>query len=122
MVVGGLFISWTVICLALLLILIGFGSVTLLLFVMSVSFVASGLAMPSETAGMISMRPYLAGTESGLGGSFMIAIGGDLSVFASLIMDGQTTVARMATVMCIATALGLVCSFYVLYVRRRAIP
>ena len=121
MVVGGLFISWTVICLALLLILLGFGSFTLLLVVRNGSGVGNGLAMPSETAGMMSVRPYLARTASGLGGSFMIAIGGGLSVFASLVMDSQTIEDHMATVICIATALELVCSFYVLYVGRRAI-
>ena len=113
MVFGGLFISWIIIFLALLLILIGSGSVTVLLVIMSVSGVVNGITMPSATAKMMSVRPYLAGTASGLGGSFMIAIGGGLSVFSSLIMDGQTTEAAMAMVMCISTALRLVCSFYV---------
>ena len=110
------------ICLALLLFLIGLGSVTLLLVVMSVYGVDNGITMPSATAGMMSVRPYLAETASGLGGSFIIAIGGGLSVFSIIIMDGQTTEAAMAMVMWMSTALGLVCSFYVLYVKRRAIP
>ncbi len=122
MVFSGLFISWMVICLALLLILIGSRSVTLLLVAMNVSGVGNGITMPSATAGLMSVRPYLAGTASGLGGSFMIAIGRGLSVFSSFIMDGQTTAVAMAMVMYISTALGLVCSFYVRYVKRRAIP
>ena len=114
MVVGGLFISWIVISLALLLILNGFGSVTLLFVVMSLSGIGNGITMPNATAGMMSVRPYLAGTASGLGGSLMIGVGGGLSVFASLIMDGQTTEAPIALVMWIATALGLVYGFYVI--------
>ena len=97
---------------ALLLILNGFGSVTLLFVVMSLSDIGNGITMPNATAGMMSVRPYLAGTASGLGGSLMIGVGGGLSVFASLIMDGQTTEAPMALVMWIATALGLVCGFF----------
>ena len=120
MVVSGLFISWTVISSALLLILNGFGSVNLLFLVMSLSGVGNGITMPSATAGMMSVRPYLAGTASGLGGSLMIAIGGSLSMFASFIMHGQTREAPMALVMCIATTLGLVCSFYVFYEKYRA--
>ena len=122
MVFGGLFITCMVICLALLLFLISLGSINLLLVIMGVSGVGNGTKMLSATVAMMSVRPCLAGTASGLGGSLMIAIGGGLSVFSSLIMDGQGTEAAMAMVMWMSTALGLVCGFYVPYVKPRAIP
>jgi hypothetical protein len=49
----------------------------------------------------------------------MIAVGGGLSVFASLIMEDQTTEAPMALVMWISSGIGLLCGFYVIYVQRR---
>ena len=76
MVTVGLIISWTIICLALLLILSGFGSVTLLLAIMSVLGVGNSISMPSATAGMSALRASLVGTASGLVELFMIAIGG----------------------------------------------
>ena len=76
MVTVGLIISWTIICLALLLILSGFGSVTLLLAIMSVLGVGNSISMPSATAGMNAVRASLVGTASGLVELFMIAIGG----------------------------------------------
>ena len=71
---------------------------------------------------MMSVRPYLAGTAFGLGGSLMTGIGGGLSVFASLIMGGKATDAPMALVMWIATALGLMCSLNVIDAKYKVIP
>ncbi|MFZ8882157.1 MAG: multidrug effflux MFS transporter [Paracoccaceae bacterium] len=119
MVVVGLLITFSALSVASLGILNGMGSVVLLFGVMSVSGIGNGITMPSATAGMMSVRPHLAGTASGLGGSIMIAVGGGLSVFASLIMEDQTTEAPMALVMWISSGIGLLCGFYVIYVQRK---
>ncbi|MEZ5912294.1 MAG: multidrug effflux MFS transporter [Paracoccaceae bacterium] len=42
----------------------------------------NGLALPSANAGIVSVRPQLAGTASGLGGALMIGGGAAFSVFA----------------------------------------
>ena len=42
---------------------------------------------PNATAGMLSVRPHLAGTASGLGGSIMIAGGAALSTLAGAVME-----------------------------------
>ncbi len=42
----------------------------------------NGLVIPNATAGLLSVRPHLAGTASGLGGTIMIGGGAALSAFA----------------------------------------
>ena len=42
----------------------------------------NGMVIPNATAGMLSVRPHLAGTASGLGGSMMIGGGAALSAVA----------------------------------------
>jgi DHA1 family bicyclomycin/chloramphenicol resistance-like MFS transporter len=42
----------------------------------------NGLTMPNATAGMLSVRPHLAGTASGLGGAIMVTGGAALSAVA----------------------------------------
>ena len=44
--------------------------------------VGNGLVLPNATAGMLSVRPHLAGTASGLGGAMMIGGGAALSALA----------------------------------------
>ncbi len=52
--------------------------------------VGNGMTLPSASAGMISVRPKLAGSAAGLGGSLQIGGGAALSVLAGLILSPQT--------------------------------
>ena len=47
----------------------------------------NGMVIPNATAGMLSVRPHLAGTASGLGGSMMIGVGAALSVLAGWMLE-----------------------------------
>ncbi len=47
----------------------------------------NGLVIPNATAGMLSVRPHLAGTASGLGGAMMIGGGALLSVVAGKLLE-----------------------------------
>ena len=51
----------------------------------------NGLVIPNATAGMLSVRPHLAGTASGLGGAMMIGGGAALSGVAGIVLDGATS-------------------------------
>ncbi len=62
MVVGGLVVSCRVIYLMFLLIFYGSESITLLLAVNCLSGIDNGITMPSATATMILVQPYLVGT------------------------------------------------------------
>lgn len=46
----------------------------------------NGLVLPNATAGMLSVRPNLAGTASGLGGAMMIGGGAALSALAAVLL------------------------------------
>ncbi|MBY6092134.1 multidrug effflux MFS transporter [Pseudooceanicola sp. 502str34] len=48
----------------------------------------NGLTMPNATSGMLSVRPHLAGTASGLGGTIMIGGGAMLSILAGVLLQG----------------------------------
>jgi DHA1 family bicyclomycin/chloramphenicol resistance-like MFS transporter len=46
----------------------------------------NGMIIPNATAGMLSVRPHLAGTASGLGGSIMLGGGAGLSALAGVLL------------------------------------
>jgi DHA1 family bicyclomycin/chloramphenicol resistance-like MFS transporter len=51
----------------------------------------NGMVLPNATAGMLSVRPHLAGTASGLGGAIMIGGGAALSALAGWVLVGAAT-------------------------------
>ncbi|MBM2577298.1 multidrug effflux MFS transporter [Jannaschia sp. Os4] len=51
----------------------------------------NGMVIPNATAGMLSVRPHLAGTASGLGGAMMLGGGAALSTRAGPILEGAAT-------------------------------
>ena len=66
--------------------LTGFGSVYTFFGFMVFVGVGNGLILPNATAGMLSVRPHLAGTASGLGGTIMMGGGAALSVLAGALL------------------------------------
>ena len=52
--------------------------------------VGNGLVLPNASAGMLSVRPHLAGTASGLGGAIMIGGGAALSALAGLLLTVES--------------------------------
>lgn len=57
----------------------------------------NGLVMPNATAGMLSVRPHLAGTASGLGGAVLIGFGALLSAVVGLLLTpGRTELILVA--------------------------
>jgi len=52
--------------------------------------VGNGLVLPNSNAGMLSVRPHLAGTASGLGGAIMIGGGAALSALAGAVLTAET--------------------------------
>ncbi len=76
----------------------------------------NGLVLPNATAGMLSVRPHLAGTASGLGGSLMIGGGAALSAFAGSVLDEGSGALPLLQIM-LATSVLSVLSI-VLTIRR----
>ncbi len=52
--------------------------------------VGNGMTIPNATAGMLSVRPRLAGTASGLGGAIMLGGGAAMSAMAGLLLSVET--------------------------------
>ncbi len=63
----------------------------------SVMAIGNGMAMPNAMAGMMSVRPDLAGTASGFGGSMMVAGGAGLATLAgALLVPGSSSAVLLA--------------------------
>ncbi len=52
--------------------------------------IGNGMTIPNATAGMLSVRPKLAGTASGLGGAIMLGGGAAMSALAGLLLNAET--------------------------------
>jgi MFS transporter, DHA1 family, multidrug resistance protein len=67
----------------------------------------NGLSIPNATAGMLSVRPHLAGTASGFGGSIMLAGGAALSALAGSLLTAETGAMPLLWMMLITSVLGI---------------
>ena len=76
----------------------------------------NGMVIPNATSGMLSVRPKLAGTASGLGGSMMLGGGAALSAFAGVALGTGGTAFPLIYIMC-ATSIAAVGA--ILFVRYR---
>ncbi|MXQ08812.1 Bcr/CflA family efflux MFS transporter [Alphaproteobacteria bacterium GH1-50] len=74
----------------------------------------NGLIMPNASAGMLSVRPHLAGTASGLGSAIMIGGGAGMSVFAGISLAWGNGSLPLLLLMAITTALSVLSIHYVI--------
>jgi DHA1 family bicyclomycin/chloramphenicol resistance-like MFS transporter len=74
----------------------------------------NGLLLPSANAGVVSVRPHLAGSASGLGGALMIGGGAALSVLAGALLGPGTGAWPLVWVMLACSALCIVTTLYVM--------
>lgn len=89
-----------------------FGSVTLM-------GGGNGMVMPNATAGMLSVRPHLAGSASGIGGAITILGGALLSAFAGWVLGPDSSALPLVTIMLISSALALVAILYTMMRERQ---
>lgn len=76
----------------------------------------NGMVLPNANAGMMSVRPELAGTASGLGGALAVAGGAILSALAGALLQPGSGATPLLAIMC-ASALGSLAA--ILWVLRR---
>jgi DHA1 family bicyclomycin/chloramphenicol resistance-like MFS transporter len=67
----------------------------------------NGMVIPNATAGMLSVRPRLAGTASGLGGAIMIGGGAAMSAYAGAILGPETGAFPLLWLMLVNGLLGV---------------
>jgi len=99
---------------------IGQGSPVSFFGFMTIVGIGNGLTIPNATSGMLSVRPHLAGTASGLGGAIMIGFGAILSALAGIILTGSDTALPVLWLMVASTLGGLIAAIYVIH-RAKAI-
>ena len=94
--------------LSLLIFLAGYGSAETFFGMMTLVGLGNGLCIPNATAGMLSVRPHLAGTASGLGGAIMIGGGSGLAVLAGLLLTPQTGAYPLILIMQLTAIAGVI--------------
>ena len=86
----------------------GHGTPTSFFGMMTLVGLGNGLVIPNATAGMLSVRPHLAGTASGLGGAIMIGGGAGLSAWVGILLTPETGAFPLLWMMLATAFLGLV--------------
>ena len=82
----------------------------------------NGMVLPNANAGMVSVRPHLAGSASGLGGAIMIGGGAALSGLTGTMLTPETGAYSLLFMMLATSVLSIVSSGFVLWVARSAGP
>jgi MFS transporter, DHA1 family, multidrug resistance protein len=112
MVLVGAIVSAAGLVMSIILFLLGFK--TALVFFGFMTFVGfgNGMVMPNATSGMLSVRPHLAGTASGLGGAIMVGGGAALSALAGVMLTASQGAYPLLWLMLSASILAVLSILY----------
>lgn len=117
MILWGSIISALAMGLSLLVDLAGGSSAVVFFSFFTFVGVGNGLVMPNSTAGLLSVRPHLAGTASGVGSAIMVGGGAGLSALAGMVLKLGGGATPLVVLMASSATLGVAS---ILYVMRRA--
>ncbi len=115
MIRTGALIGFFGLLLALILTAAGLGSPILFFGFCTFVGLGNGMVIPNASAGMLSVRPHLAGTASGLGSAFMIGGGAALSAFAGAAIQSGGGSVMLLAIMVSTLFLGLLSILYVMW-------
>jgi DHA1 family bicyclomycin/chloramphenicol resistance-like MFS transporter len=79
----------------------------------------NGMVLPNATAGMLSVRPHLAGTASGLGSAIMIGGGALLAGLAGALLTPGSTAWPLVLIMLTSSVLSVGAILYVMHRARQ---
>ena len=82
--------------------------------------IGNGMTLPNANAGIVSVRPHLAGSASGLGGAVMIGGGAGLSAITGTMLTIETGAWPLLFMMLGSSSLAVATSAYVIYVASKA--
>ncbi len=99
----------------------GAGSAEAFFGFMSLIGLGNGMTLPNANAGMLGVRPKLAGSASGLGGAIMIGAGAALSAYAGTLLGGEAGALPLLWLMFICAALSVLSVLWVSW-RDRGFP
>ncbi len=97
----------------------GLGSVNIFFGFMTFVGLGNGLVMPNANAGLLSVRPHLAGSASGLGGAIMIGGGAALSALAGALLQPGRGAYPLLWIMFLSSTMAVICITYVLQRERQ---
>jgi DHA1 family bicyclomycin/chloramphenicol resistance-like MFS transporter len=80
----------------------------------------NGMALPNANAGMVSVRPHLAGSAAGLGGTLNIACGAVLAFLAGAVLTRESGPMPLFLIMSASMAASIASSAYVMRVAQQA--
>jgi len=119
MVLAGTIISTVAIGIALIADLVGLHSPIIFFGAVGVGGLGNGMTLPSANAGMMSVRPELAGTASGLGATMTIGGGAALSAIAGVLLGPGTGAAPLLALMLASSAASIAAILWVMARRRQ---
>ncbi len=119
MILAGAILSGSGMGLSLLLSLAGLSTAWIFFSFCTFLGLGNGMTMPNSMAGMLSVRPHLAGTASGLGGAIMIGGGAALSALAGALLSVESGALPLQAIMFVTTALSGVAILFVMRRERR---
>jgi DHA1 family bicyclomycin/chloramphenicol resistance-like MFS transporter len=117
MVLAGALVTTAGLALLLLLELAGLRSPAIFFGLVVSIGLGNGILLPNATAGMLSVRPSLAGSAAGLGGAITIGGGAALAALAAALLTPGSGPAPLILLMFGSSALSILC---ILWVMRRA--
>lgn len=82
--------------------------------------IGNGITLPSANAGIVSVKPQLAGSASGLGGAMQIGGGAVLSALASAYLSPDSGPYPLLWMMLISSLASVSASVYIVYAARHA--
>lgn len=97
----------------------GWGSAVTFFGLTSAVGLGNGMAIPNATAGMLSVRPHLAGTASGLGGAIMIGLGAALSALAGSLLTAEAGALQLIAIMLATAGAAVISMRFVLWREKR---
>ena len=115
MIRTGAIIGFVGLAVAALLTALGQGSALLFFGFCCFVGLGNGMVIPNASAGMLSVRPHLAGTASGIGGAIMIGGGAALAAVAGTVIQNGHASLRLLLIMSLTLLLGLASILYVVW-------
>lgn len=114
MTLAGALITAVGMALSLLIFLLGHGSVASFFGFMITVGLGNGLVLPNSATGIMSVRPHLAGTASGIGGAIMIAGGATMSALSGAMLNADSGARVLVTMMLCSSACSVLSIGYVI--------
>lgn len=119
MILAGSVLSSIALCIALFGDLAGFLSPGLFFSAVAMTGLGNGMTMPNANAGMMSVRPELAGTASGLGGAMAVGGGAFLSALVGALLSEKTGAVPLLAIMALSSIGSILAVIWVMAREKR---